>query len=89
MEAQDDKRRTQIKKFETRLADEAEERKAELAKKVESATFEQISAQIADDLTLLRAELPTPVSQAVATALDMKYIRDRQMTPAFKKQKYP
>ena len=60
------------------LQDEADERKMELAKKVESATFEQIEAQISDDMDLLRKELPTPVSQAVETARDMKYVRERQ-----------
>ena len=60
------------------LQDEADERKIELAKKVESATFEQIAAQISDDMDLLRKELPTPASQAVETARDMKYVRERQ-----------
>ena len=66
--------------FEARMASEAEERSREAAAKVDAATFEQIDAQLTADLELLRAKMPKPVSQAVATAQDMKYCKDRQRT---------
>lgn len=68
--------------FEARMASEAEERGREAAAKVDAATFEQIDAQLTADLELLRAKMPKPVSQAVATAQDMKYCKDRQRTCA-------
>lgn len=60
------------------MASEAEERSRELEAKVEKATYEQIESQLQADLSLLREKLPGKVSQAVETALDMKYVRDRQ-----------
>ena len=60
------------------MASEAEERSKELEAKVEKATFEQIESQLQADLCLLREKLPGKVCQAVETALDMKYVRDRQ-----------
>ncbi|CAK9000672.1 unnamed protein product [Durusdinium trenchii] len=70
--------RIHINMFEARMASEAEERSREAAAKVDAATFEQIDAQLTADLELLRAKMPKPVSQAVATAQDMKYCKDRQ-----------
>ena len=72
--------RTHVNAFESKMALEAEERSRELAEKVNEATFEQIHAQITSDLELLRSKLPTNVSQAVETARDMKYCRERQRT---------
>ena len=70
--------RTHVNAFESKMALEAEERSRELAEKVEAATFEQIQAQLTSDLEILRSKLPTKVSQAVETAQDMKYCRERQ-----------
>ena len=58
---------------------EAEERQAELARKVAAATFEQLEAKIKSDLEILRKRLPTPESRAWQAALDVKYVKDRQL----------
>ena len=57
-----------------------EEKNKELADKVNKATCEQLAAQIEGDLRTLRAELPakTAQAQAVETAKDVKYVKDRQ-----------
>ena len=66
------------------MAMEAEEKSRDLAQKVAQATYEQLASQIEADIILLRKQLPTPKCQAVETALDMKYARERQMILANK-----
>ena len=56
-----------------------EEEAAKLAEKVQKATMEQIKGQLEADMRLLRAALPSRDSQAVETAKDMKYVKDRQL----------
>eukprot|EP00438_Fugacium_kawagutii_P021571 Skav212155 [mRNA] locus=scaffold754:104394:116972:+ [translate_table: standard] len=66
-----------ISKFETRVAMEKEEKAHLLAQKVAQATFEQMKNQLELDVALIREKLPK-VSPAMETALDMKYVKDRQ-----------
>ncbi len=56
-----------------------EEEAAKLAEKVQKATLEQIKGQLEADIRLLRATLPSRDSQAIETAKDMKYVKDRQL----------
>ena len=56
-----------------------EEHAQALREKVQRATLEQVKDQLEADFRLLRASLPTRDSQAIETAKDMKYMKDRQL----------
>lgn len=56
-----------------------EEHAQALQEKVQRATFEQVKDQLESDFRALRASLPTRDSQAIETAKDMKYMKDRQL----------
>ena len=49
-----------------------------LAQRVAKATFEQLKNQLESDIALINEKLPK-VSPAMETALDMKYVKDRQL----------
>ena len=70
--------RNVINKFETRVAMENEAKAQVLAQRVAKATFEQLKNQLELDIALINEKLPK-VSPAVETALDMKYVKDRQL----------
>ena len=70
--------RNVVSKHESEVASEQEERRQALAQKVMAATMEQIKGQLEDDISKTRATLPTRMTQTAETALDMKYLRDRQ-----------
>ena len=70
--------RNVINKFETRVAMENEAKAQVLAQRVAKATFEQLKNQLELDIALINQKLPK-VSPAVETALDMKYVKDRQL----------
>ncbi|CAK9045245.1 unnamed protein product, partial [Durusdinium trenchii] len=58
---------------------EEKEEKAMLAKKeLARATYQHVLAMLESDVKILEEQLPGPVEAAAETALDMKYIRDRQ-----------
>jgi len=57
---------------------ENEDKNREAAERLAKATFEQCKLQIESDLAMLRCKLPPKRSQAVETALDMKYVQQRQ-----------
>ena len=67
---------------ETKVTMENEEKQVQLAQKVLRATFEQIKAQVQEDMVQLKSRLPGAESQAVETAKDLKHMRDRQQTLA-------
>ena len=77
--------RSILSNHEKKVSDETEERVHELKQKVFQATFEQLKAQVEEDLRKIRAALPTKATQALETSKDMKYIRDRQqcLSPGF------
>ena len=59
----------------------AHEEKAQvLAQKVAQATLAQLLGQLEGDILKLRSALPTRASQAMETALDVKYVKDRQLS---------
>ena len=70
--------RNVINKFETRVAMENEAKAQVLAQRVAKATFEQLKNQLESDIALINEKLPK-VSPAMETALDMKYVKDRQL----------
>ena len=74
--------REKIASYETRVLRESEERQRELAEKVLQATFEQLVNQLDSDLANLRTQLPSKRTADMETALDMKYVQDRQKTLA-------
>lgn len=67
---------------EIKVTMENEEKQVQLAQKVLRATFEQIKAQVQEDMVQLKSRLPGAESQAVETAKDLKHMRDRQQTLA-------
>ncbi|CAL1141851.1 unnamed protein product [Cladocopium goreaui] len=60
--------------------EQQEQRSQELARAVAEATFKQLEAQIESDWAVLRAQMGSCEDQAVQTAKDLKYVRDRQQT---------
>lgn len=67
-----------ISSHESQQASVQEERARERELKVRQATLEQIKGQLEDDIKRLRDTLPSKQAQTVETALDMKYLKDRQ-----------
>lgn len=61
-----------------RLSVEAEEKQMQLARKVAQATLEHLEEQIKADVQNLRSQMPSQAHADQETALDMKYVRDRQ-----------
>ena len=57
---------------------EQEEKAQELAQKVARATLDQIKGQLETDLARIRSQLPTKESRTRETALDVKYLKERQ-----------
>ena len=70
--------REKISSYETRVAREHEDQQRVLAEKVLQATWEQLVNQIDSDLQILRTQLPSKKDSDAETALDMKYVHDRQ-----------
>lgn len=75
--------RDKMATYENRLSLEHEERQRELAQKVMAATLDQLRSQIQSDMKLLEEQLPTKQMAAMETALDMKYVKDRQKSFAW------
>jgi len=57
-----------------------EEKDKELAQKVAQATLDQIKMKVEADMDILRAVVPTKEREAHETALDVKYLAQRQRT---------
>ena len=60
-------------------ADAKEAVAIQLAKDVATATLSEIKAKFQRDMDCLSAKLPSQDEQSVENALDVKYMRDRQM----------
>ena len=71
--------RTITKEIDQKLAAELEERDRELNARVMQATFEQVNSKLAADIETLKKAVPTAEKEARETALDVKYVKDRQM----------
>lgn len=65
---------------ETKQAAAHEEKAQALTQKVAQATLAQLVGQLEGDILKLRSVLPNRASQAMETALDVKYVKDRQMS---------
>ena len=72
--------RNLIVTHESTKALEQEEKAQELAQKVARATLDQIKGQLESDLARIRSQLPTKESRTRETALDMKYLKERQQS---------
>ena len=57
----------------------AEEQQVEKAKRVREATFLTVESCLMADFQLLENAQPQQKDQAVETAKDLKYVRERQM----------
>ena len=55
-----------------------EEADEKLAQEIREADLKQIMAKLEGDLVLLKDRIPSEAKQALETAKDMKYLRDRQ-----------
>ena len=72
--------RNLIVTHESTKALEQEEKAQELAQKVARATLDKIKGQLESDLARIRSQLPTKESRTRETALDMKYLKERQQS---------
>ena len=70
--------RNAINAAESKRVEEHEAKAQEHAARVMQATLDQLRSQLEADLVKLRSQLPSRKSQAMETALDVKYLRDRQ-----------
>ena len=60
-------------------ARDVEERNRELAGRVAAATMDQIRAKLEADIEELNKHVPSAEKDAIETALDLKYLQERQM----------
>ena len=67
-----------VNEISKREALELEERDRELADKVRSANFDHIKSKLDADMKLLSNLAPSKEKEAKATALDLKYLQQRQ-----------
>ena len=70
--------RSHVAQIQSVQREQQEQRSQELARAVAEATFKQLEAQIESDWAVLRAQMGSCEDQAVQTAKDLKYVRDRQ-----------
>lgn len=70
--------RNALSAAENKQVEEHEAKVQEMAAKVAQATLDQLKSQLEADMVKLRLQLPSKKTQAVETALDVKYVRDRQ-----------
>ena len=71
--------RTFLAQIQSNHREEKEQKAQELARAVQEATFKQLQTQIEGDMAILREKLGSSQDQAVETAKDLKYVRERQM----------
>ena len=71
-----------IGKIEAASKLQKDEKELELAKNARQADLQQLLARIENDLSALRARRSSEDSPAMATAKDLKYVRERQRTLA-------
>ena len=70
--------RPYVAQIEMAIEEEENEQQARLAKQVREATFAQLETLIWADVEKIRHQKPEKNMEAVETALDLKYIRERQ-----------
>ena len=63
---------------EQRAQRELDLKNADLSEKIDKAKLEQIEVHFQQDLELLKKRMPTAQSEAVESAKDQAYLRDRQ-----------
>ena len=71
-------KRSVVEEHDNRSQRELAEKEEVLAQKVRQATFEQLQAKLSQDMATLKQRAPTKESQAVETALDVRYVKERQ-----------
>ena len=71
-----------VLKIEQGRLQEKAEKDDQLARDVAKATFAHIEAKFQADMDTLEKNLPGPREAAAEAELDMKFLRDRQMTPS-------
>lgn len=75
--------RSHLAKIQSNQKAEREEKAQELARAAQEATFKQLEIQIESDCEVLRKRLGSGQDQAVETAKDLKYVRERQQIHAW------
>jgi len=70
--------RSHVSRIETITRNEKESKAKKLAEDVARASFAHIEMQVNNDMEHIRKAMGDTTSQAVETALDLKYMRDRQ-----------
>ena len=71
-----------IAQIESASREEEDAKAAEAARHVRQANLLQVKTWLENDVEKLRAQTGSKLSQQVKTALELKYVRDRQMFPA-------
>ena len=69
-----------MQQIERGLTEEKEASAQALAKEVARATLAEIQGMLDRDMDILKKKLPGKPEQAVESALDMKYMRERQLS---------
>lgn len=69
-----------MQQIERGLTEEKEAAAQALAKEVARATLAEIQGMFGRDVDILKKKLPSKPEQAVESALDMKYLRERQLS---------
>lgn len=75
--------RSYVTKIERGKTEDREQRAKQLAKQVAEANLAQVKGMVEADVEKLRANLPGQADAAAEHKLDMKYLRDRQLTLDF------
>lgn len=71
--------RPYVKKIERGKTEDQEQKAKDLAKQVSVANLAQVKALVEGDVETLRAKLPGKAQEAAEHALDLKYLKERQM----------
>ena len=70
-----------VAKIDAGLRSEKEEKEAKLAQNLRQADYDALDAKLTSDFDLLKSDRPDATEEAAEHALDMKYLRERQMWP--------
>lgn len=76
--------RTIVQSVEQRAQRELDEKNAELAEKLNQVKLEQLQVQFKQDMEVLKKRMPTAEVEAIESARDQAYLRERQQNLVFK-----
>ena len=68
-----------VSKIESAAENQKHDREAELARNLRKADYEQVIAKVNADMDVLESQVSPEVQKQQEHALDMKYLRERQL----------